>query len=78
MNLAERLAATRGGVAGPICSVCRLLRDLQEPDRSTLQEALAGDVFTSVQISQALNAEGHDVPKATVSRHRRGECRGIV
>jgi hypothetical protein len=77
VNLAERLAATSSGASGPVCRVCALLRDLQEPDRSTLRDALAGDVFTSVQISQALIAEGHDVPKATVSRHRRGECRGI-
>lgn len=78
MNLADRLAVTSGGRAGPLCIVCWLLADLPEPDRSTLDDALNGDVYTSVQIAAALTAEGHRVSKGTMARHRRGECRGVV
>jgi hypothetical protein len=77
VTLAERLTATNAGEPGPRCTVCRLLIELTDPDRATLAEALAGDTYTGAQIAEALTAEGHRVNKATVSRHRRGACRGI-
>lgn len=77
MSLAERLTATNAGISGARCTVCRLLVELSEPDRSTLADALTGNDYSSVQIADALTAEGHRIRKGTVSRHRRGECRGI-
>jgi hypothetical protein len=78
VNLADRLAGTSVGLSGAICTVCRLLVELGEPDRSTLEDALTGDGYTSKQIAAALVAEGHRVSSGTVSRHRRRECRGVA
>ena len=77
MTLAERLTATNVGEPGPRCTVCVLLAELTDADRATLSDALAGDVYTSRQIADALTAEGHPVRNNTVARHRRGVCRGI-
>lgn len=78
MNLAQRLAATDGLRGGPRCRLCILLMDLREPDAGTLRDAVAGNVYSSAQIATALKAEGHAVSAATVARHRRQECRGVV
>jgi hypothetical protein len=77
VTLAERLTATSAGLPGARCTVCRLLTELAEPDRTTLADAISGDGYTSGQIADALTAEGHRVTKGTVARHRRGDCRGI-
>jgi hypothetical protein len=77
VTLAERLTATNVGEPGPRCTVCALLHDLDDDDRTTLADALDGDAYTSRQIADALTAEGHAVRSGTVARHKRGDCRGI-
>jgi cell division inhibitor SulA len=77
VTLANRLTDTPALRSGTVCTVCRLLRDLPEDDRVTLRDALQGG-YTSRQIAEALTAEGQPVAIGTVSRHRRGGCRGVT
>jgi hypothetical protein len=78
MTLAAALQAHKvTPLYGPRCKVCLAMQSLDAKDSAALIAALADESFTSVAISSALRAEGHDIGPGPVSRHRRGECRGV-
>ena len=41
-----------------------------------LEEAMASNM-ASAQIQRAILAEGHNIGRGSVARHRRGDCAGL-
>lgn len=77
MTLAATLAAHKGDTKkGPRCSLHQLLDELPSEDRKALEAALADEAFSSASIMRALRDEGHDFGYTTISRCRKGECKG--
>lgn len=76
MSLREQLAAHKSTQRGPRCSICKLLPMLSEDDRMVLEEAMASNM-ASAQIQRAILAEGHNIGRGSVARHRRGDCAGL-
>jgi hypothetical protein len=77
MSLADSLRDVSPALKGPRCVMCRIEASLSAADSAALTAALNSDEFTHEMILRALRAEGHDVRLGSVSRHRRGLCRGI-
>jgi hypothetical protein len=78
MGLRERLAESKRSPAGPRCLLCLLLSQMSGDDLDILEEALKSPAFTSRQIATALEAEGYEIRMRSISRHRRGDCRGLT
>ena len=78
MSLSKALATERdsGIYRGPQCSLCELPGQLPKDEAAALLEALADPSMTHAAISRALRGEGYPIHANTVSRHRKGECRG--
>jgi hypothetical protein len=72
-SLADALEAVKVG-KGPQCSVGRLLPTLDKADRATLDAWLANQLPPHTAVERALRAEGHDIARGAIARHRRGEC----
>jgi hypothetical protein len=77
VSLADSLRDVSPAPRGPRCTMCRIELALSDKDRAALMEALNSPTYTNDMIARALQAEGHDVRQQSVSRHRRGLCRGI-
>lgn len=76
-SLAAALAEVKPIRRGPGCTVCSLLRELDDIDRQALINALRQDSgITAEQISEALRTEGHEIMGQTLRRHRNGKCFG--
>lgn len=73
-SLAEAIAAENATPRGPQCRVALLLDDLAPEDATALSDAVASGLPASV-ISRAVTATGHHLSQATITRHRRGDCR---
>lgn len=78
MNLRQQLAHVEQLPKGPRCQVCRVVSHLDGEDLTALLAAFASESYTHDMITRALQADGHDVMLGSVSRHRRGLCRGTV
>jgi hypothetical protein len=76
VSLADSLRDVSPAVKGPRCVMCRIEASLSAADSAALTAALKSEDFTHEMILRALRAEGHDVRLGSVSRHRRGLCRG--
>ncbi len=63
-----------GKRTGGLCSFQALFKELSKADRDDLLTALADMTITSSAISRALVANGHNIKRDTVQRHRRGDC----
>jgi hypothetical protein len=76
MSLATALEAEKAAARkGPPCGMSVLLARLDKADATTLVAYLADrDNVTTAVIHRALLAEGHQLGKNTIERHRRGEC----
>jgi hypothetical protein len=62
--------------SGVVCSVCKLLRDLDADTKTKLSALLADPEIPKSRLAAILNANGHKMNGNTLSRHARGECRG--
>ena len=75
MALADRITQTAPErVHGLPCSVGDLLTRLPEAEADALRHMLANG-WSMNQIYEALTAEGHDVGRQTINRHRSRSCR---
>lgn len=59
---------------GGKCTIATLYEQLDSMDAEALTSALADPRIPASAILRALTAEGHEVTRAPVERHRRGEC----
>jgi len=75
VSLAEAFAAEPAPtVRGPRCAVGRLLTSLSDADADVLRQVLADDAWTAKRVSERLSGAGHRVSRASIARHRLGEC----
>lgn len=77
MTLADSLRDVSPARKGPRCTLCQIALTLSGDDSAALTAALNSTTYTNDMIARALQAEGHDIRQQSVSRHRRGLCRGI-
>jgi hypothetical protein len=66
---------------GPKCKMCKLLNNLAGEDAEQLEKALDAPMVTATSIRRALikRVDHREVPSAySISRHRRGDCRGAL
>jgi hydroxymethylpyrimidine/phosphomethylpyrimidine kinase len=76
MSLADRLEAGPATVVhGNPCSVATALSALPPKERTALQAMLDDRRWTQSMIYDALAAEGVQVGKQSVGRHRSAKCR---
>jgi hypothetical protein len=75
MALADRITdAPPERAHGLPCSVGKLLAELPDAEADALRHML-GNGWSQNQIFDALTAEGHDVGRQTINRHRSRSCR---
>jgi hypothetical protein len=79
MSLADKLAATSRSSTGLPCGIGKLLSELIGDDKEALeavfsQRSVSGTI-SNRQIFEILLGEGHDVAFASISMHRRQQCR---
>lgn len=81
MALSDKLKAPRSEPGLP-CGIGRLLNELSGDDRTALEavfsERSRPGTISNVQIHEILLSEGHDVAFASISMHRRNQCRCFV
>ena len=82
MSLADRLASTPRSTTGLPCGVGRLLSELNGEDKAALeavfsQRSIPGTI-SNRQVYEILISEGHDIAFASISMHRRQQCRCFV
>jgi hypothetical protein len=82
MSLADKLKSTPRSEPGLPCGVGRLLNELDSNDKRALEavfsERSRPGTISNVQIHQILLSEGHDIAFASISMHRRRQCRCFV
>lgn len=71
-------APTTLNMPGPACTVCRVLADLPDTEATALAALLSNNAWRYQELSDALAAEGHDLPAQALSRHARGRCAARV
>lgn len=57
-----------------ICIVGRILEELDESDRETLQNALANDKWSTNALAKALNNRGLKLNRNSLHEHRTKAC----
>lgn len=75
MALAERLNQTPPRNTGMPCSVGALLDRLDKPEADALNAMLHELGWSASRIYDAVTAEGHEVGRQTIGRHRSRSCR---
>lgn len=75
MALADRLNNTPQRITGLPCSVGALEDRLQGEEREALDAMLHSLGWSAERIYAALTAEGYDVGRQTINRHRSRACR---
>lgn len=75
MALSDRLESTPARKHGLPCSVGALLDRLPEAEADALNRMMHELGWSANAIYEALEAEGHEVGRQTVSRHRSRSCR---
>ena len=74
MALADRITAAPKRAHGLPCSVGDLLDRLPDDERAALQHMLDNG-WSQNEIYDAVTAEGHEVGRQTINRHRSRSCR---
>lgn len=75
MSLAEAFATPPEPVIkGPRCGVGRVLVTLPDEDARVLREVLANQAWSPKRIAERLRSADLAVSRASVQRHRNGEC----
>lgn len=81
MSLSDKLKTHRSEPGLP-CGVGKLLKELNGDDREALEavfsERSKPGTISNVQIHEILLGEGHDIAFASISMHRRKQCRCFV
>ena len=75
MALKDRLSDTPKKQSGHPCSVGALLEKLDSDEHAALNAMLYDLGWSGTKIHAALSAEGYEVGKQTVNRHRSRACR---
>ena len=75
MGLADRLSSTPPRRTGLPCSVGALLDKLPADEADALEQMLHTLGWSAARIYEALAAEGHEVGRQTIGRHRSRACR---
>lgn len=75
MALADRLQSTPQRLAGLPCSIGALEDRLDGDEREALDSMLHKLGWSAERIYAALTAEGYDVGRQTINRHRSRSCR---
>ena len=79
MGLSDTLKATLPTQTGLPCGFLTLLESLNDKDRTSLVEAMSIPLgeprLSNRQIHKILLDEGHDIAFASISTHRRKQCR---
>jgi hypothetical protein len=75
MALSERLKTTPQRQTGLPCSVGALLDVLPVDEASALEQMMGPLGWSASRIYEALAAEGHEVGRQTIGRHRSRACR---
>lgn len=75
MALADRLNSTPQRLPGLPCSIGALEDRLDGPERDALDAMLHQLGWSAERIYTALSAEGYDVGRQTINRHRSRACR---
>lgn len=78
MSLVDRLQDPPVRLQGTPCSIGALLDRLPEAERDALNAMLSGigdRRWSQREIHDAITAEGHDVGRQSINRHRAGACR---
>jgi len=82
MGLADKLNSTPRSEPGLPCGVGKLMNELDGDDRQALEavfsERSRPGTISNVQIHEILLGEGHDIAFASISMHRRKQCRCFV
>lgn len=65
-----------GTSAGPRCTVCGLLKRLDPKEADALTTVLADENVSFAALARALQSNGYRIASGTLSRHKKGECRG--
>jgi hypothetical protein len=79
MSIAEKLQAAQRNSPGLPCGVAKVLDSLEGEDKKALQvifstRSVAGTI-SNRQVHQILLDEGHEIAFASISLHRRKQCR---
>jgi len=75
MALSDRIDTTPQRSAGLPCSVGALLDRLPDDEAAALNRMLHELGWSAARIYDALEAEGHEVGRQTIGRHRSRACR---
>ncbi len=75
MALADRLESTPQRIHGLPCSIGALLDRLPDDEAAALNRMLHELGWPASRIYDALAAEGHEVGRQTIGRHRSRACR---
>lgn len=75
MALQDRLDSTPARQAGLPCSVGALLERLPDEEAAALTDMLHTLGWSASRIYEALAAEGYEVGRQTIGRHRSRACR---
>ncbi len=75
MALTERLTDTPKRTHGLPCSVGAVLDKLPPDEAAALEQMLGPLGWSATRIYEALAAEGHEVGRQTIGRHRSRACR---
>ena len=82
MSLAEKLKTTPRSESGLPCGVLRLLSEIEGDDKEALEAVLSqrsrSGTISNRQIHAILLGEGHDIAFASISMHRRQQCRCFI
>lgn len=75
MALSDRLDSTPPRQSGLPCSVGALLESLDDTEAAALTDMLHTLGWSAARIYDALQAEGYEVGRQTIGRHRSRACR---
>jgi hypothetical protein len=75
MALKDRLETTPQRMPGLPCSVGRVLDELPPDEAAALEQMMGPLGWSAARIYEALAAEGHEVGRQTIGRHRSRACR---
>lgn len=75
MGLSERLAAPPTTIHGLPCSIGTLLIELDPADKAALEQMLGSRQWNATMIYDAVRAEGHEIGRQSINRHRGRKCR---
>lgn len=79
MSLAEKLKEAKRSEPGLPCGVAKVLNELRGEDREALELVFStrskSGTISNRQVHEILLSEGYDIAFASISLHRRQQCR---